>query len=207
MFGRGDFSLSLSLSLVARTFWHAFGLILKGFFTHFVVVSSCFIIDFAHFIAISSYLVVNFSYFIAILSRLFVVAFRFIVILSCLFAYKRHFLGHCAFLKILNALFLGFLCLSLRAVFAKTAWQSINLALFLLFGLPRLLCGTLAMTAKLCHFEHSDPTGCKAQATAKKSKEIWGTLWIRGYFVALSMTKFVTQRVFGMAKISQYDKS
>ena len=36
---------------------------------------------------------------------------------------------------------------SLRAVFAKTAWQSINLALFLLFGLPRLLC-SLAMTAR-----------------------------------------------------------
>ena len=36
---------------------------------------------------------------------------------------------------------------SLRAVFAKTAWQSINLALFLLFGLPRSLC-SLAMTAR-----------------------------------------------------------
>ena len=103
MFGGGT-SLSLSLSLVARTFWHAFGLNLKGFFTHFIVV------------------------------------------LTHLFAYKRHFLGHCAFLKFLNALFLGFLRLSLRAVFAKTAWQSINLALFLLFGLPRSLC-SLAMTA------------------------------------------------------------
>ena len=43
---------------------------------------------------------------------------------------------------------------SLRAVFAKTAWQAINLALFLLFGLPRSLC-SLAMTDKenaLCHF-------------------------------------------------------
>ena len=49
-------------------------------------------------------------------------------------------------LKFLNALFLGFLRLSLRAVFAKTAWQSINLALFLLFGLPRSLC-SLARTA------------------------------------------------------------
>ena len=111
----GDFSL------VARTFWHTFGLNLKGFFTHFVVVSS--------------YLVANFSYFIVVFSRLF--------------AYKKHFLGHYAFLKFLNALFLGFLRLSLRAVFAKTA----NLALFLLFGLPRSLC-SLAMTDKentLCH--------------------------------------------------------
>ena len=43
---------------------------------------------------------------------------------------------------------------SLRAVFAKTAWLSINLAFFLLFGLPRSLC-SLAMTDKenaLCHF-------------------------------------------------------
>ena len=85
MFGPGDFSL------VARTFWHTFGLNLKGFFTHFVVVSS--------------YLVANFSYFIVVFSRLF--------------AYKKHFLGHYAFLKFLNALFLGFLRLSLRAVFAK----------------------------------------------------------------------------------------
>ena len=50
-------------------------------------------------------------------------------------------------LTFLNTLFLGFLRLSLRAVFAKTAWQSINLALFLLFGLPRSLC-SLAMTAR-----------------------------------------------------------
>ena len=90
MFGRGT---SLSLSLVARTFWHAFGLSLKGFFTHFVVVSS--------------YLIVNFSYFI--------------VVLTHLFTYKRHFLGHFVFLNFLNALFLGFLRLSLRVVCLKTA--------------------------------------------------------------------------------------
>ena len=88
VFGRGtSLSLSLSLSLVARTFWHAFGLNLKGFFTYFIVVSSR--------------LIVNFSCFIVVFSRLF--------------TYKRHFLGHCAFLKFLNALFLGFLRLSLRA--------------------------------------------------------------------------------------------
>ena len=54
-----------------------------------------------------THFVVNFSYFI--------------VVLTHLFACKRHFLGHCAFLKFLNALFLSFLRLSLRAVFAKTA--------------------------------------------------------------------------------------
>ena len=85
VFGRGT-SLSLSLSLVARTFWHAFGLSLKGFFTHFIVV---------------------FSYFIVVFSHLF----------TC----KRHFLGYFVFLKFLNALFLGFLRLSLRAVCLKTA--------------------------------------------------------------------------------------
>ena len=91
----GDFSLSLSRY---SHLWHAFALNLKGFFTHFVV-------DFAHFIAISSHLIVNFSYFI--------------VVLTHLFAYKRHFLGHFVFLKFLNALFAGFLRLSLRAVFLK----------------------------------------------------------------------------------------
>ena len=96
VFGRGT-SLSLSLSLVARTFWHTFGLNLKGFFTHFVVVSSRFIVDFTHFIAILSRLIVNFSYFIVVLSRLF--------------THKRHFLGHCAFLKFLNALFVRFCAL------------------------------------------------------------------------------------------------
>ena len=50
------------LSLVARAFWHAFGLILKGFFTHFVVVSSRFIVKFSHFIAVFYHLFVLFSY-------------------------------------------------------------------------------------------------------------------------------------------------
>jgi len=45
----------------------------------------------------------------------------FIVVFSHLFAYKRHFLGHCVFVKFLNALFLSFLRLSLIAVFVKTA--------------------------------------------------------------------------------------
>ena len=75
-------SLSLSLSRCSH-FLHAFGLNLKGFFTHFIIVSSRFI--------------ANFSYFI--------------VVATHLFAYERHFLGHCAFLKFLNALFLGFCAL------------------------------------------------------------------------------------------------
>ena len=80
--GGGLLSLSLSFFLsLSRClrFWHTFGLNLKGFFTHFIVV------------------------------------------LIHLFAYKRHFLGHFVFLNFLNALFLGFLRLSLRAVCLKTA--------------------------------------------------------------------------------------
>ena len=106
VFGRGT-SLSLSLSLVARTFWHAFGLNLKGFFTHFVVVSS--------------HLVVNFSYFIAVFPHIFAVTFRFIIVLTHLFACKRHFLGHYAFLKFLNALFLGFCALFVILSLCKKA--------------------------------------------------------------------------------------
>ena len=48
----------------------------------------------------------------------------------------------------------------------------------------------LARTVKYCLFdERSDPTGCKAQAAAKKSIEFKIHLWIYGYFAALSMTK------------------
>ena len=183
----GDFSLSLSLSLslVARTFWHAFGLSLKGFFTHFVVVSS--------------YLIVNFSYFI--------------VVLTHLFTYKRHFLGHFVFLNFLNALFLGFLRLSLRAIFVKMAWQAINLALFLLFGLPRLLC-SLAMTDKenaLYYFTMTADFVILSVATQrvarrkpqqKNPQRLKENLPFLDTSLALSMTKFIsiTQRVFGMAR-------
>ena len=90
-------SLSLSLSLVARTFWHAFGLNLKGFFTHFIV--------------ISSYLIANFSYFI--------------VVLTHLFTYKRHFLGHYAFLKFLNAVFVRFFALFVILSLCKKATQRV----------------------------------------------------------------------------------
>ena len=64
------------------------------------------------------------------------------------FCLQKAFFRALCFFEIFNALFLGFLCLSLLAVFVKTAWQSINLALFLLFGLPRSFC-SLAMTARL----------------------------------------------------------
>ena len=166
---------------------------LKGFFTHFIVVSSRFILDFTHFIAISSHLIVIFSYFIAVLSRifvafshLFIITFRFIIVLTHLFACKRHFLGHYAFLKFLNALFLGFLRLSLLAVFTKTARQAINLALFLLFGLSRKALALLAMTA------HFVILGLLQKG--KKSKDLKAHLPFLDTSLSLSMTK----RVFGM---------
>ena len=178
--GGGLLSLSLSLSslaLVARL-WAK----LKGFF--------------AHFIAISSHLVANFSYFI--------------VVLTHLFAYKRHFLGYFVFLKFLNALCLGFLRLSLQAVFAKTAWQSINSALLLLFGFPRSPC-SLAMTDKenaLYYFTMTADFVILSVATQrvarrkpqqKNPKNLRYALFL-DTSLALSMTKFMTQRVFGMTK-------
>ena len=197
MFGR-DFSLSLSLSRCSH-FWHAFGLNLKGFFTHFV--------------AISSYLVANFSYFV--------------VVLTHLFAYKRHFLRHCAFLKFLNALFLGFLRLSLRAVCLKTADfvilsvatqrvarrkpqqknpKNLRYALFMDTSLPlsmtnlgkslnlivchTLMLSKLAMTARLVILS--------LLQKGEKSKGLKAHLLFLDTSLALSMTRFMTQRVFGM---------
>ena len=46
---------------------------------------------------------------------------HFIVVFSHLFAYKRHFLGHFAFLKFLNALFLGFCALFVILSLCKKA--------------------------------------------------------------------------------------
>ena len=40
--------------------------------------------------------------------------------------------------------------------FLKTAWQSINLALSLPFGLPRSPCGSLAMTAGCVILAYTD---------------------------------------------------
>ena len=82
--GGGLLSLSLSLSLSRCShFLASLWAKFKGLFTHFVVVSS--------------YLVANFSYFIVVLTHLF----------TC----KRHFLGHYAFLKFSNALFMRFCAL------------------------------------------------------------------------------------------------
>ena len=187
MFGRGT-SLSLSLSLVARTFWHTFGLNLKGFFTHFVVVFS--------------HLIVNFSYFIVVFSRLF--------------AYKRRFLGHFVFLKILNAVFVRFCALFVILSLCKKATQRVarrkpqqknpqRLKENLLFldtslalsmtnlgkSLNLIVCHTL-MLSKLAM------TACLViLSVAKNPKNLRYALFM-DTSLTLSMTRFMTQRVFGM---------
>ena len=50
---------------------------------------------------------------------------HFIVVLTHLFACKRHFLGHYAFLKFLNALFLGFCALFVILSLCKKATQRV----------------------------------------------------------------------------------
>ena len=115
--GGGLLSLSLSLSLVARAFWHTFGLNLKGFFTHFIVV------------------------------------------LTHLFTYKRHFLGHCAFLKFLNALFVRFCALFVILSLCKKAKNPKNLryALFMDTSLTLSMTNSdfyLKMTDKSHNFAH-----------------------------------------------------
>ena len=74
-----------------------------------------------------THFIVNFSYFI--------------VVLTHLFAYKRHFLGHCAFLKFLNALFMRFYALFVILSVAKNP-KNLRYALFMDTSL------TLSMTAR-----------------------------------------------------------
>ena len=167
----GDFSLSLSL--VARTFWHAFGLNLKGFFTHFVVVFS--------------HLIVNFSYFIVVFSRLF--------------AYKRHFLGHCAFLKFLNSLFLGFCALFVILSLCKKATQRVarrkpqqknpkNLRYALFMDTSLTLSMTAGASLRAVCLKTADFV---ILSVAKNPKNLRYAL-----FMDTSLTLSMTKRVFGM---------
>ena len=153
--GGGVLSLSLSLSLSLLALFTRLWTKFKGLFTHFIVVLSHLIANFSYFIVVLTHL---FAYkrhflghcaFLKFLNALFVRFCALFVILSlCKKATQRvarrkpqqknpHKLKE-------NLLFLDTsLALSmtanasLRAVFTKTAWQSINSALFLLFGLPR----------------------------------------------------------------------
>ena len=167
----GDFSLSLSL--VARTFWHAFGLNLKGFFTHFVVVFS--------------HLIVNFSYFIVVFSRLF--------------AYKRHFLGHCAFLKFLNSLFLGFCALFVSLSLCKKATPRVarrkpqqknpkNLRYALFMDTSLTLSMTAGASLRAVCLKTADFV---ILSVAKNPKNLRYAL-----FMDTSLTLSMTKRVFGM---------
>ena len=125
--GGGLLSLSRCLRL-----WHAFALNLKGFFTHFIV---------------------NFSYFI--------------VVLTHLFAYKRHFLGHCAFLKFLNALFVRFCALFVILSLCKKATQRV----------------------------------ARRKPQQKNPHKLKENLPFLDTSLSLSMTRFMTQRVFGMTNL------
>ena len=158
VFGRGT-SLSLSLSRCSH-FLASLWAKFKGLFAHFIVVSSRFIVNFSHFV----------------------------VVLTHLFSYKRHFLGHYAFLKFLNALFLGFLRLLLRAVCAKTAWQSINLALFLLFGLPRKAFALLAMTANFVILSVATQRVARCKPQQKNPQRLKENLPFLDTSLTLSMT-------------------
>ena len=129
MFGPGDFSL------VARTFWHTFGLNLKGFFTHFVVVSS--------------YLVANFSYFIVVFSRLF--------------AYKKHFFRTLCFFKIFKRFVFGLFALVIASCFCENGEFSIiftfwiaTLALLARNDGQRKYTLSFGKDGGFCHFERSE---------------------------------------------------
>ena len=90
---------------------------------------------------------------------------------------------------------------SLRAVFAKTAWQSINLVLFLLFGLPRLLC-SLAMTAryKFKFFTQNSRHFINSTHFINLSQNLSHT---QGFFIFLSQIFYIfTQIAFKILKNS-----
>ena len=198
VFGRGT-SLSLSLSLVARTFWHAFGLNLKGFFTHFVVVSS--------------HLVVNFSYFIAVFPHIFAVTFRFIIVLTHLFACKRHFLGHYAFLKFLNALFLGFCALFVILSLCKKAKNPhklkdnlpfLDTSLALSMTNSGFCLKTTDKENALCHLKMTADfviLSAATQRVARRKPQQKNPKNLRyALFLDTSLALSMTKRVFGMTR-------
>ena len=125
----GDFSLSLSrCSHFLARLWAKFKRLFYPFYRSFISFYFRFCSFYRSFISSCR----KFFYFIAVLSRLFiafshlfVVAFRFIIVLTHLFTCKRHFLGHCAFLKFLNALFVRFCALFVILSLCKKATQRV----------------------------------------------------------------------------------
>ena len=55
-----------------------------------------------------------------------------------------------------------------------------------------------------CHFERSDPTGCKAQAAAKKSKE-FKIRFVFGYFAIAQYDKIYDTKSVRYDKTNRYD--
>ena len=78
-----------------------------------------------------------------------------------------------------------------------------------IFGLFALVIASrLSKNGGFCHFERSDPTGCKAQAAAKKSTKIKRKLAIFGYFACAQYDKvyqYYAKSVW-YGKTNQYDE-
>ena len=160
--------ITLSLSLVTRTFWHAFALNLKGFFAHFVVVSSRFIVDFAHFIAISSY--------------------------------RKFFLFHRGFISYFCSFFSSFYnCLSFYHSFNSSfhSQKAFFRALRFFEIFKRFVFGLLRLLLQAVFVKTADFVILSAAKNPHKLKE---NLPFLDTSLALSTTKFMTQRVFGMAR-------
>ena len=85
----------------------------------------------------------------------------------------------------------GLLSLSLSlSLVARTFWHTKIFKCFV-FGLFTLVIASrFCENGGFCHFERSDPTGCKAQAAAKKSTHIKRKLAILGYFACAQYDKF-----------------
>ena len=132
----------------------------------------------AKFKGLFTHFVVNFSYFIVVFSRLF----------TC----KRHFLGHYAFLKFLNASFLGFCALFVILSLCKKATQRVarrkpqqknpqrlkeNLPFLAQYDSKRVIASRFCENGGFCHFERSE-----------KSKE-FKICFIYGYFACAQYDK------------------
>ena len=108
-----------------------------------------------------------FSHLFVVPYRLFVATFHFIAILSCLFAYKRHFLGHFAFLKIFTCFVFRLFTLVIASHFHKNGVAIHKFSIIFAFWITMLALlsrndGQRKCTLSFrndgafCHFERSD---------------------------------------------------
>ena len=210
--GGGLLSLSLSLSRCSHflaSLWAKF----KGLFTHFITISSYLVANFSYFIVVLIHL---FAYkrhflghfvFLKFLNAVFVRFCALFVILSV--AKNPKNLRYALFMDTSLALSMINLGKSLNLIVCH-AFTLSNLAMMDIFTHQKhffaqilgtkftfysfLWIATLALLARndgeFCHFERSDPTGCKVQAAAKKSTKIKRKLAILGHFACAQYDKF-----------------